>query len=107
MKMLFRYDELKECVEDDFNRFYEMGFSGNQIFPAVLNEYEHGEDFNQVENVCIHIFLISNYMGKNLDYSEILEKVNLLITGELKKEIEVCLGNDYSKFVSDLGAINN
>ena len=105
--MIFEYDELKECVEEDFIRFYEMGFNGNQIFPAVLNEYEHGEDFDQVENVCIHIFLISNYMENNLDYSEILKKVNLLITDELKKEIEVGLGNDYSKFVSDLGAIYN
>ena len=65
---------------------------------SILNEYEHGEDFDQVENVCIHIFLISNYMENDLDYSEILKKVNLLITDELKKEIEVGLGNDYYFF---------
>lgn len=36
--MIFEYSELKQYVEEDFNRFYEMGFSEKQIFPAVLNE---------------------------------------------------------------------
>lgn len=56
--MIFEYEELKECVEKDFERFYKMGFNENQIFPAVFNEYEHGEDFSFVENVCIHVFWV-------------------------------------------------
>ena len=56
--MIFEYEELKECVEEDFERFYKMDFDENQILSAVLNEYEHGEDFGLVENVCIDLFLI-------------------------------------------------
>lgn len=54
--MIFEYEELKEYVEEDFERLYKMGFNENQIFPAVLNEYEYGEDFGFVENICIHVF---------------------------------------------------
>lgn len=60
--MIFEYDELKECVTKDFERFYDMGFDEKQIFPAVLNEYEHGEDYCQLENICVHIFLALNYL---------------------------------------------
>ena len=42
--MIFQYEELKKCVEEDFERFYKMGFNENQIFPAVLDEYEHGKE---------------------------------------------------------------
>ena len=45
--MIFKYEELKECVGEDFVRFYKMGFNEEQIFPAVLNEYEHGEEFSR------------------------------------------------------------
>lgn len=34
--MVFEYEELKECVEEDFERFYKMGFNEEQIFPAVF-----------------------------------------------------------------------
>lgn len=43
--MIFEYEELKESVKEDFERFYKMGFNEKQIFPAVLNEYRYGEDF--------------------------------------------------------------
>ena len=43
--MIFGYEEIKECVTEDFIRFFKMNFNEKQIFPAVLNEYEHGEDF--------------------------------------------------------------
>ncbi|MBQ6462177.1 MAG: hypothetical protein IJJ59_02495 [Pseudobutyrivibrio sp.] len=104
--MIFEYEELKECVQEDFDRFYGMGFNEKQIFPAVLNEYEHGVDYDQAENVCVHIFLVLNYMDKNMDYSEIIEKIKSLISDEAKRDIEDSLGNDYVKFVNDLRIIN-
>ena len=65
--MIFKYQELKECVKEDFERFYEMGFTGEQIFPAILNEYEYGEDFCLVEEICIYVLLRLNYIKKNLN----------------------------------------
>ena len=62
--MIFEYEELKECVKEDFERFYEMGFNEKQILPAVLNEYEHGEDFCLVEDICIHVLLGLKYSEK-------------------------------------------
>lgn len=29
--MIFKYEELKECVEEDFERFYKQGFNEKQI----------------------------------------------------------------------------
>lgn len=105
--MIFEYEELKECVEEDFERFYKMGFNENQIFPAVLNEYEHGEDFDFVENICIHVFLILFYIEKNLNGNQIIVKLNQLMDAEAESKIMVGLGNEYSKFITDLSIVKN
>lgn len=105
--MIFEYEELKDCVREDFERFYKMGFSEKQIFPAVLNEYEHGEDFCSIENICIHVFLILMYADKNLNCNEILDRVNQLLTEETDKELEIALGNKYPRFVEDLNNARN
>ena len=105
--MIFEYEELKECVEEDFERFYKMGFNENQIFPAVLNEYEHGEDFGFIENICIHVFLILFYTEKNLNYEQIVDRLNQLMSEVEESEIKVELGNGYSKFITDLSIVRN
>lgn len=105
--MIFEYDELKECVEEDFERFYKLGFNEKQIFRAVLNEYEHGEDFCQEENICIHFFLALSYLKKELNFKEIKEKLRQLMTEGFEKEIKAALGNDYIKFVTDLSIITD
>lgn len=105
--MIFEYEELKECVEEDFERFYKMDFNENQIFPAVLNEYEHGEDYGLVENICIHLFLILFYKEKNLNCKQIIDRLNQLMSEEEEREIKVELGNEYSKFIADLSIVRN
>lgn len=105
--MIFEYDELKECVEEDFERFYKMGFNEKQIFPAVLNEYEHGEDFCQIENICIHVFLALTYAEKKLDFREVVEKLKQLTDNMDMNEAKAELGNEYTKFVTDLDIIRN
>ena len=105
--MIFEYEELKECVEEDFERFYKMGFNENQIFPAVLNEYEHGEDFSSVENICIHVFLILFYTEKNFNCNQIIDRLNKLMNGEVENEIMTELGTEYSKFITDLNIVRN
>lgn len=105
--MIFEYEELKECVEEDFERFYKMDFNENQIFPAVLNEYEHGEGFGLVENICIHLFLILFYKEKNLNCKQIIDRLNQLMSEEEEREIKVELGNEYSKLIADLSIVKN
>ncbi|MEY8268968.1 hypothetical protein AALA79_21750 [Lachnospiraceae bacterium 64-25] len=105
--MIFEYEELKEYVEEDFERLYKMGFNENQIFPAVLNEYEYGEDFGFVENICIHVFLILFYMEKNLNCNQIIDKLNQLMLEEDESEIMAELGNEYPKFITDLDMARN
>lgn len=101
--MIFEYAELKDCVREDFERFYKMGFNENQIFLAVLNEYEHGEDFGFVENVCVHLFLLLAYKEKKMSCNQIIERLNQLMKGDGKNKLKAELGNEYSKFVADLG----
>lgn len=103
--MIFSYKELKDYVSDDFERFYKMGFDEQQIFPAVLNEYTHGEDFCQTENICIHILLGVNYAKKGLNMSAIKEKLEQLISKDTVKEIRVELGREYTEFILDLDSI--
>ena len=105
--MIFEYEELKESIEEDFERFYEMGFDEKQIFPAVLNEYEHGKDFGLVENICIHVLLVLNYAKNDLNYREIIEKLNQLMSGDVENMIKVELGSKYAKFIADLNDVRN
>lgn len=100
--MIFQYEELKECVEEDFERFYKMGFNENQIFPAVLNEYEHGKDFDFKEKICIYVFLILLYTKKRLNCSGILHELNQFMKEKRESDIMAELGKEYSKFITDL-----
>lgn len=103
--MIFKYDELKESVTEDFDRFYQMGFSEAQIFPAVLDEYKYGENFCLVENVCIHIFLALNYAKNGLNFKIITEELHHFITEESEQEIRATLGNESTKYVADLALL--
>ena len=78
--MIFEYEELKECVE---------------------------EDFGLVENICIHVFLIFFYTEKNLNCNQIIDKLNQLMNEEVEREIMAELGNEYSKFITDLNMARN
>lgn len=100
--MIFEYDELKECITEDFERFYDMRFNEKQIFPAILNEYEHGEDYCQLENICVHIFIALNYLEKGMKFDDIVERLDALIENEMEKDIKKELGNQYTKFVADI-----
>ena len=99
--MIFAYEELRKYIEEDFDRFYKMGFNERQIFPAILNEYEHGTDFCLVENICIHVLLILNYTNKNLNYEEIKGKLIQLMSTKAEKEIKNELGDEYANFMTD------
>lgn len=99
--MIFEYDELKEAVTEDFEQFYQMGFSETQIFPAVLDEYKHGQDFCLTENVCIHIFLALNYAENGLNFHTIVEELHNFITEEVMQEIQVTLGDEAEKYNAD------
>ena len=103
--MIFEYAELKEAVTEDFERFFQMGFDENQIFPAVLNEYEHGEDFSLTENICIHVVLCLLYRENGLDKKEITGKLEQLMTPEAKSEVKEFLGNDFEAFMDDLNDV--
>ena len=74
------------------------------MLPAIINEYEHGEDFCQVENICIHIFVAKNYIENNWNPNRIVEKIKLLMDDEVKIEL-IDLGDEYSKFNKDYNAI--
>ena len=100
--MIFEYDELKECVTEDFEGFYDMRFNEKQIFPAILNEYEHGEDYCQLENICVHIFIALNYLEKGMKFDDIVERLDALIENEMEEDIKKELGNQYTKFVADI-----
>lgn len=99
--MIFGYDELKGYITEDFERFYRMGFHEEQVLPAVMDEYEHGEDFCEVEKICIHLFLALNYAEKKWNYDEIAEKFTILWKDKIVNEVKTELGNEYIKFHTD------
>ena len=103
--MIFQYDELKECVQEDFERFYNMGYDEKQIFPAVLNEYAHGENYSPAENMCIHIFLVLKSREKGLITEPIVSRIKQLLSEESYSKIPFELGAESEKYISDLGFI--
>lgn len=100
--MIFQYDELKEYVREDFERFYQMGFQEEELFPAVLDEYQHGEAFSSTENICIHLFLAQNHAEKGLHAGMIVENLKQLLTEETDCEVRAALGNAYEIYLADL-----
>ena len=100
--MIYSYSELKEYVAEDFERFIQMGFTGEQIFPAVLNEYEHGEDYCFTEKVCVHVILGLLFKENGYDRSEIVDKIRILLNPETEEEIKVSLGDEYEDFLRDM-----
>ena len=103
--MIFQYDELKEYVQEDFDRFYNMGFDEKQIFSAVLNEYAHGENYSLAENMCIHIFLVLKYREKGLITEPIVSRIKQLLSEESYNKIPFELGAESEKYIIDLGII--
>ena len=103
--VIFKYDELKECVTEDFERFYKMGFNKKQVLPAVMNEYEYGEDFCEIEKICIYLFLALNYAEKKWSYDEIVEKLGILLNGKTANDIKSDFGNAYIKFCTDFNSL--
>ena len=78
--MIFAYEELKECVE---------------------------EDFGLVENICIHVLLVLNYVKNDLKYKEIIEKLNQFMNEEVENIIKAELGSEYTKFIADLNDVRS
>ena len=103
--MIFGYEEIKECVTEDFTRFLNMNFNEKQIFPAVLDEYEHGEDFSRTENICIHIVLALNYAEQKWNCTYIIEKIKMLMSDGSEDELKIDLGNEYISFYKDYRAV--
>lgn len=103
--MIFEYDELKECVSEDFERFYDMKFTEKQIYPAILNEYEHGEDFCQLENICVHLFTALNYLEKGMKFDDIMKGLDVLMENTTEMEMKEELGNSFEKFSMDISVI--
>lgn len=99
--MIFEYEELKEYVLEDFKRFQEMNFNEKQIYPAVLEEYKHGEDFSEAENICIHVILAMVYAAHGWGYGIIISKLKLLWKDETKNQLEKDLGDEYIRFYAD------
>ena len=100
--MILQYDELKDAIKEDFERFYQWGFNEKQIYPAVLNEYKYGVDFSQIENICIHIFLIMSYKERKMNYYFILIEIERLILFVGHDKIKTDLEKEYDKFINDL-----
>lgn len=103
--MVFTYEELKEYVREDFERFYALGFHEDQIFPAVLDEYKYGKDFCPTEDICIHIFLALNYLRRGLNTDIAVEHLRRLLTEESERLVKSDLGDEYPSYITDLKEI--
>ena len=103
--MVFTYKELEEYGRGDFERFYEMGFQEEQIFPAVLDEYKYGKDFCPTENLCIHIFLALNFLRRGLNTDVVAEHLRRLLTEESERLVKSDLGDEYPNYITDLKEI--
>ena len=103
--MIFSYEELKDYVREDFERFYQMGFDERQIIPAVVNEYAHGAGFCRTEYACILVFLALCYRERGLNCRSLTEKIRE--SQGTPHEVQASLGDDAPKYQADLSAVVN
>ena len=103
--MVFMYEELKEYVREDFERFYALGFQEEQILPSVLDEYKYGKDFCSTENLCIHIFLALNYLQRGLNTDVVAGHLRRLLAEESEHLVKSDLRDEYPNYMTDLKEI--
>lgn len=100
--MIFRYDELKRYVREDFERFCKMGFSGEQILSAVLDEYRYGEQFSLTENVCIHLLAALDCGEKGMELRGTAKELRAVLKDASIREVLSALGEEGAEFLEDL-----
>ena len=101
--MVYIFNELQECVKDDFDSFYnDVDFKDHQyIIPALLNEYERAEGYNMTDETCVYLYLLENYINNGLDSMELKS----IVKEKAKQNIDFIkkdLGEeDFKKFQQD------
>ena len=105
--MIYEYDELKEYIQEDFDRFYKFEFNEKQILPATLDVYRYSKHFTQVEIICIHIFLICLYMQNAMKPKIVVKELKKLMHTQDQQAIKAELGDDYEKFLKDYNTLIN
>lgn len=106
--MLYRYDELKQYIKEDFDVFYnQMKFDEKQIYPAILDEYIHGKDPSGVKNICIRIFIIMNYIDKNMNAESIYIELKRILDRMDLKVLQQELSEEYESFLDDIDIIKS
>jgi len=103
IKMVFGYDELKECVKEDFCRFrYEIKYSVEHSILATLNEYEHAEDFTETEGSIIYFSIALLLISEGIGIESIKEKLIELIESEKLNTYRKELKEEFSLLEEDL-----
>lgn len=100
--MTYIFNELQECIKDNFNYFYNSeDFNNQYIIPALLNEYERAEGYNMTDETCVYLYLLENYINNGLDSTELKS----IVKEKAKQNIDFIkkdLGEeDFKKFQQD------
>ncbi len=106
--MIHQYNELKQYIKEDFDMFYkQMKFNDEEIYPAILDEYIHGGDLSGVKYICIHVFIIMNYMSENMNaekiYAELKQRIERVGIEVVRQE----LNDEYKFFLEDMNMIES
>ncbi len=106
IKMIYRYNELKQYIKEDFDMFYsQMKFNEKQIYPAILDEYKHGKDSSGVKHICVYVFIILNYIQNEFDIENIYMELEDLLEHVDEKVLQQELKEEYSIFLCDIDII--
>lgn len=101
--MRFSYSELKEYIREDYEMFIRMGFDSDEhIMNAILNEYQYGEGFCEVEKLCIYISLAFIFKENKRDYSKIVKVIQQEMLSISGIEIQQALKTEYRLYEKDM-----
>lgn len=104
--MIFGYEELKEYVNEDFNRFFNRRkFTSSQVIPAILDEYEDAKDYSETEECVIYVDIALNFIMENISLGELAEKLNLLFSEENLQNYKNDIKNDFILMENDINFI--
>ncbi|MCM1158569.1 MAG: hypothetical protein NC300_06945 [Bacteroidales bacterium] len=106
--MVFKYQELKQYIKEDFDEFYKrFKFNDKQIYLAILDEYIYGGDPSGVKYICIYVFIIINYMSENMNvekiYAELKQRIDRVGIEVVRQE----LNEEYKFFLEDMNMIES
>ncbi|MED4654609.1 hypothetical protein [Bacillus pseudomycoides] len=104
--MNLRYDEIKEDVIDTYSSLHiRAEYEIKDTFYALLNDYEHSEEYTKTEECCIYVSFALLLIEKNKNIDFIKTRLNELLDNKKMEVHRIELKDEIAEFTSDVNKL--